>query len=238
MAASFALTSYVLADTYALKQQSQREGETDNFNAGYGHIPPVYLSQTVASWWFLVCPVGQHRRRLAEADARGRGRHQHGRSAPLFWSRSARVGGVVVVWPVAPSQIDRRGPAVAGDRDHGLRDRCAGAVCTVATRFRVFHGTGPLGHRDDARRGVVCWSAIGRTACRSVASGNGRAGHGGVAVDVVRSCLCEQSRDVRSARQPKRRSISSTARLRNNFSMPSRIDKDFRRVCSGRARMC
>lgn len=54
--AGFALASYPLADTYELKQQSQREGDTEVFTALKGHIPPAYLSQVVASWWYWYAP--------------------------------------------------------------------------------------------------------------------------------------------------------------------------------------
>ena len=56
IAAGFALASYPLADTYELKQQSQREGDTDVFTAAQGHIPPAYLSQVIASWWYWYAP--------------------------------------------------------------------------------------------------------------------------------------------------------------------------------------
>lgn len=54
--AGFSLASYQLVDTYALKQTSQRAGETEVFTTSKGHIPPTYLSQVVASWWFWYSP--------------------------------------------------------------------------------------------------------------------------------------------------------------------------------------
>lgn len=55
--AGFGLASYPLADTYALKNESQRVGQTDVFTPAQGHIPPIYLSQVVASWWYWYSPT-------------------------------------------------------------------------------------------------------------------------------------------------------------------------------------
>ncbi|MBC8290946.1 MAG: YfhO family protein, partial [Planctomycetes bacterium] len=40
--------------TWELKKASQRKGDVEGgeFDPGYGHIPPLYLSQVVASWWW------------------------------------------------------------------------------------------------------------------------------------------------------------------------------------------
>ena len=42
-----------LLPTWELKRISQRQTTTSrDFDPGYGHIPPMYLTQVVASWWF------------------------------------------------------------------------------------------------------------------------------------------------------------------------------------------
>ncbi len=42
-----------LLPTWELKRNSQRQTTTSReFDPGYGHIPPMYLTQVVASWWF------------------------------------------------------------------------------------------------------------------------------------------------------------------------------------------
>ncbi|MDA1163391.1 MAG: YfhO family protein [Planctomycetota bacterium] len=47
-----------LVPTWELKQLSQRQSISDgpDFDAAYGHIPPLYLSQIIASWWFWYSP--------------------------------------------------------------------------------------------------------------------------------------------------------------------------------------
>lgn len=54
----FGLASAQLAPTWELKQLSQRQNvaEGPDFDPAYGHIPPLYLSQIVASWWFWYSP--------------------------------------------------------------------------------------------------------------------------------------------------------------------------------------
>lgn len=49
----FGLAAPQLAPSWSLKQYSQRLGANPEFDPAYGHIPPLYLSQTVAPWlWF------------------------------------------------------------------------------------------------------------------------------------------------------------------------------------------
>jgi len=45
-----------LIPTLELRQMSQRDGGHAVFNPMYGHMPPVYLSQLVASWWYWHSP--------------------------------------------------------------------------------------------------------------------------------------------------------------------------------------
>jgi len=45
-----------LIPTLELRQMSQRDGKNAAFNPEYGHMPPVYLSQLVASWWYWHSP--------------------------------------------------------------------------------------------------------------------------------------------------------------------------------------
>ena len=50
------LASIQLIPTLELKQLSQREGANVAFDPGYGHMPPIYLTQIVASWWYWHTP--------------------------------------------------------------------------------------------------------------------------------------------------------------------------------------
>ena len=50
--ASFTLAAVQLMPTWELKTNSQRAEVTEEHNPAYGHMPPIYLSQLVASWWF------------------------------------------------------------------------------------------------------------------------------------------------------------------------------------------
>lgn len=56
IAVGFVLAAVQLLPTWELKQQSQRLSVTEEHDPGYGHIPPMYLSQVVASWWFWHSP--------------------------------------------------------------------------------------------------------------------------------------------------------------------------------------
>lgn len=58
LALSFSLAAVQLVPTWELKQASQRKGDIEGgeFDAGYGHIPPLYLSQVFASWWWWYSP--------------------------------------------------------------------------------------------------------------------------------------------------------------------------------------
>ena len=49
----FGLAAVQLLPTLELKQLSQRETvDGKDFDPGYGHMPPLFLSQVVASWWY------------------------------------------------------------------------------------------------------------------------------------------------------------------------------------------
>lgn len=50
------LSAVQLVPTLELKRLSQREGTGTVFNPGYGHMPPAYLTQVVASWWYWHSP--------------------------------------------------------------------------------------------------------------------------------------------------------------------------------------
>lgn len=45
-----------LAPTFELKLNSQREGAGDAFDPAYGHMPPAYITQIAASWWYWHTP--------------------------------------------------------------------------------------------------------------------------------------------------------------------------------------
>lgn len=50
---AIALAAVQLGPSWELKLSSQRQTTTSrDFDPGYGHIPPLYLSQVVASWWW------------------------------------------------------------------------------------------------------------------------------------------------------------------------------------------
>ncbi|MGZ0168660.1 MAG: YfhO family protein [Planctomycetales bacterium] len=58
IAIGFGIAAAQLAPTWELKQLSQRQNvsEGPDFDPAYGHIPPLYFSQIVASWWFWYSP--------------------------------------------------------------------------------------------------------------------------------------------------------------------------------------
>ena len=63
--AALALAAIQVAPTYELKQVSQREGgDGKAFSTGYGHMPPVYATQLVASWWYWHSPEVTRAREL------------------------------------------------------------------------------------------------------------------------------------------------------------------------------
>jgi hypothetical protein len=69
MCLGFGLASAQLLPTLELKQISQREtADGEDFDPGYGHIPPLYLSQVVASWWFWYDGEIDRNRALAQLD--------------------------------------------------------------------------------------------------------------------------------------------------------------------------
>ncbi len=52
IAAAVLVAAIQLVPTLELRQLSQRDGSESVFDPAYGHMPPVYLTQLVASWWF------------------------------------------------------------------------------------------------------------------------------------------------------------------------------------------
>lgn len=56
IAVGLLLAAVQLVPTFELRQLSQRDGSNPAFNPAYGHMPPVYLTQLVASWWFWHTP--------------------------------------------------------------------------------------------------------------------------------------------------------------------------------------
>lgn len=53
---SGALAAVQLLPTLELRAHSQRGSEKKAFDPGYGHMPPVYLTQLIASWWYWHTP--------------------------------------------------------------------------------------------------------------------------------------------------------------------------------------
>jgi hypothetical protein len=56
IAMAVALAAVQLLPTYELRQLSQRDGTHAVFNPSDGHMPPMYLTQLVASWWYWHTP--------------------------------------------------------------------------------------------------------------------------------------------------------------------------------------
>ena len=52
VAAAFLLAAVQLVPTWELKTSSQRAKVTEEHNPAYGHMPPMYITQLVASWWW------------------------------------------------------------------------------------------------------------------------------------------------------------------------------------------
>ena len=52
IAAAVLVAAIQLLPTLELRQFSQRDGSASVFNPAYGHMPPVYLTQLVGSWWY------------------------------------------------------------------------------------------------------------------------------------------------------------------------------------------
>jgi len=52
IAAAVLVASIQLLPTLELRQLSQRDGTASVFNPAYGHMPPVYLTQLIGSWWY------------------------------------------------------------------------------------------------------------------------------------------------------------------------------------------
>ena len=52
MAAAFLLAAAQLAPTWQLKTASQRDEVSEEHDPAYGHMPPLYVTQLVASWWY------------------------------------------------------------------------------------------------------------------------------------------------------------------------------------------
>lgn len=56
VAGAFCLAAVQIAPTWELKANSQRADVTEEHNPEYGHLPPMYLTQLVASWWYWYAP--------------------------------------------------------------------------------------------------------------------------------------------------------------------------------------
>jgi hypothetical protein len=56
VAAGLLIAALQLVPSYELKLMSQREGDQTEFDPTYGHMPPVYGTQLVASWWYWHTP--------------------------------------------------------------------------------------------------------------------------------------------------------------------------------------
>ena len=57
IALSLCVAAVQLAPTYELKRSSQRDGgQGKAFDPAYGHMPPAYATQVLASWWYWHSP--------------------------------------------------------------------------------------------------------------------------------------------------------------------------------------
>ncbi|MFO1001986.1 MAG: hypothetical protein U0936_16750 [Planctomycetaceae bacterium] len=56
IAMAVSLAAVQLLPTHELRQLSQRDGTHAVFNPADGHMPPMYLTQLVASWWYWHTP--------------------------------------------------------------------------------------------------------------------------------------------------------------------------------------
>lgn len=56
IAMAVGLSAIQLLPTFELRQLSQRDGTHAVFNPSDGHMPPMYLTQLVASWWYWHTP--------------------------------------------------------------------------------------------------------------------------------------------------------------------------------------
>lgn len=66
---AFGLAAPQVLPTWELKESSQRVTiDGREFDPGHGHIPPLYLSQVVASWWFWYSPDVNRDQALAQLD--------------------------------------------------------------------------------------------------------------------------------------------------------------------------
>ena len=56
VATGLLIAAVQLVPSYELKLMSQREGDRDEFDPAYGHMPPLYTTQLLASWWYWHTP--------------------------------------------------------------------------------------------------------------------------------------------------------------------------------------
>jgi len=56
VALSILLSAVQLVPTMELRLLSQRSGSQTTFNPAYGHMPPLYTTQLIASWWYWHSP--------------------------------------------------------------------------------------------------------------------------------------------------------------------------------------
>ncbi len=56
VAAGLLIAAVQLVPSYELKLMSQRAGDQKEFDPTYGHMPPAYATQLLASWWYWHTP--------------------------------------------------------------------------------------------------------------------------------------------------------------------------------------
>lgn len=161
MGLGFGLAAVQLLPTLELKQISQREtADSNDFDPGYGHIPPLYLSQVVASWWYWYDADIDRNRALAQLDALAVPSGTNETEAHLYFGLAA-----LVLIGLALLRSDLR-PAV-WNRQSTVWLIIAGAAIAYAVGWLL-----PLGQRlpgfgffrGPGRYGILATLAVGMVA--------------------------------------------------------------------------
>ena len=103
-----------LVPTWQLKRSSQRETiDGVEFDPGHGHIPPLYLSQVVASWWFWHSPEVNRDQALTQLDTLAISSGTNQTEAHLYFGLAPLlIIGICVISPRARSYLWNRETAL------------------------------------------------------------------------------------------------------------------------------
>jgi hypothetical protein len=95
-----------LVPTWELKRTSQRETiDGREFDPGHGHIPPLYLSQVVASWWFWYDPEVNRDQALRQLDTLAISSETNQTEAHLYFGLAPLL--IVALALIAPRSRER-----------------------------------------------------------------------------------------------------------------------------------